>query len=187
MIILFSILSPTPTPKLAFFCHMFLAYRNIFRLFELRCSHLPSLHSILQHLTRNLIAVVIELFLWQSSLGRMAGFKFSTSAPLIRLKSLGFLYPSFCGNLNNKPCWKAVMLLRLSIWGGRWGDMHNVCGGGGYGPYHSKPTLCIFSIKIIKRQCARSESNVLSRNYFSLPLEIILRNKSACEFLDYET
>lgn len=114
----------------------------------------------------------------------MAGSKFSTSAPLIRLKSLGFLYPSFCGNLNNKPCWKAVMLLRLSIWGGRWGDMHNVCGGGGYGPYHSKPTLCIFSIKIIKKQCARSESNVLSRNYFSLPLEIIiLRNRVPANFL----
>lgn len=76
------------------------------------------------------------------------------------------------------------MLLRLSIWGGRWGDMHNVCGGGGYGPYHSKPTLRIFSIKIIKKQCARSESNVLSRNYVSLPLEIIiLRNRVPANFL----
>lgn len=114
----------------------------------------------------------------------MAGSTFSTSAPLIHLKSLGFLYPSFCVNLNNKPCWKAVMLLRLSIWGGRWGDMHNVCGGGGYGPYHSKPPLCIFSIKIIKKKCARSESNILSRNYFSLPLEIIiLRNRVPVNFL----
>lgn len=41
-----------------------------------------------------------------------------------------FLQLSSHQSLNNKTCCKAVVFLRVSIWGSRWGDKETVCGGG---------------------------------------------------------